>query len=295
MVTAIVLSAVLLTIQDRPVDPVAELAAGRALYASAAYEKALERLARAGQGAGLIDEVDTYRALCLLALGRTSESERVLEVILMRNPRYSLDEDTVSPRLVDVFRAVRARVLPEAARNLYSAARASFDDRKYDVAVAQLRELQTLISPANVPESAVGLADLRVLCEGFLKLAESLQASVAPAPAAALPVVGDTPPASTETVYSILNRDVVAPVEITRPVPALKTPSGGQQGLYQGLVEIVINAEGRVESAVIRKSITAGYDAELLAATAQWRFQPATRNGAAVKYRRAYEVILYSR
>lgn len=295
MVTAIVLATVLLTIQDRPVDPGAELAAARALYASAAYEKALERLARAGQGAGLIDEVDTYRALCLLALDRTSESERVLEGILMRNPRYVLDEDTVSPRLVDVFRGVRARVLPDAARNLYSAARASFDDKKYDVAVVQLRELQALISPANVPGSAVGLTDLRVLCDGFLKLAESLRGSVAPAPASVPPAAGATLPSSPDTVYSILNRDVVAPVEITRPIPSLKTPPGMPQGLYQGLVEVVINAEGRVESAVIRKSIAANYDADLVEATALWRFQPATRNGTAVKYRRAYEVILYSR
>jgi TonB family protein len=296
MVTAIALAAVLLTIQDRPVvDPVAELAAARTLYASAAYEKALERLARAGQGAGLIDEVDTYRALCLLALDRTSESEHVLEGILARNPRFVLAEDTVSPRLVDVFRAVRARVLPEAARNLFAAARASFDDKKYDAAVAQLRELQLLISPANVPDSAVGLADLRVLSEGFLKLAESLQGPVAPAAATAPPAAPATRAAAAETVYSVLDRDVIAPVEITRPVPGMKTPNGAQPALYQGLVEVVINAEGRVESAVVRKSINAGYDADLVAATALWRFQPATRNGVAVKYRRAYEVILFSR
>ncbi len=291
MVTTVVLAFVLLTIQDRAVDPAAELAAARTLYASAAYEKALERLARAAQGQGLIDEVDTYRALCLLGLGRTSESEHALEEILARNPRYALDESAVSPRLVDLYRAARARVLPEAARNLYSAARASFDDKKYDVAVAQLRELQALISPANVPESAVGLADLRVLSEGFLKLAESLLDPVAPAP----PVSGAAPPAKTEIVYSILNREVSAPVEITRPVPRLKTPPGEPQGLYQGLVEVVINAEGRVESAVIKRSIAPAYDADLLAATAQWKFQPATLDGAAVRYRRAYEVIVYSR
>ena len=292
MVTSVVLAIVLLTVQDRAVDPAAELAAARALYASAAYEKALEHLARAARGKGVIDEVDTYRALCLLGLGRTSESEHVLEEIFVRNPRYSLDDDTVSPRLVDLFRAARARVLPVAARNLYSAARASFDAGKYNVAVAQLRELQVLISPANVPESAVGLADLRVLTDGFLKLAESAQGQVAPSPS---PPAADGKPSATEIVYSVLNREVIGPVEITRPVPSLKTPSGGQLGLYQGLVEIVIDAEGRVESAMMRKSITPAYDAEFLAATAQWRFQPATLNGVAVEYRRAYEVIVFSR
>src|SRR5689334_18751572 len=60
-------------------DPAAELAAARQLYANAAYEEALDKLSRAGSSAALADQVDTYRALCLLALGKSRESEQVLE------------------------------------------------------------------------------------------------------------------------------------------------------------------------------------------------------------------------
>jgi TonB family protein len=294
MIIAALLAAVLLSVQERPADPVAELATARTLYASASYEEALERLSRAAQSEGLLDEVDTYRALCLLALGRTSESERALEQILLRNPGYTLDDDEVSPRLVMVFQAVRARVLPTAARNLYAAARASYDDRKYEVAAAQLQELLVLISPANVPESAVGLAELRMLSEGFLKLSESMMGPAEPASASGAEASGSSA-GPKAPVYSVLNRDVIAPVEISRPVPKWEAPRGTPKGLYQGLVEVVINEKGRIDSAVIRKSVSPSYDADLVHATGEWRFQPATKEGVPVKYRRFYEVILHSR
>ena len=96
-------------------------------------------------------------------------------------------------------------------------------------------------------------------------------------------------------VYSSADREVVAPVEIRRQVPLWEPPPGTPQGTYQGLVEVVINERGRVESATIRKSVAPAYDVALLAATEEWRFQPATREGLPVKYRRAYEVIVHSR
>jgi TonB family protein len=65
--------------------------------------------------------------------------------------------------------------------------------------------------------------------------------------------------------------------------------------LYQGLVEIVIDEQGRVESACMRQPISATFDAEVLAYTDKWRFQPASKAGVAVKYRRSYEIIGHSR
>lgn len=312
MMKAILLAFVLLTAQDRPTDPLVELAAARKLYLSAAYEEALEKLSRVGQRENLVDQVDTYRALCLLALGQISESERVLERIFLRNPGYSLDEIEVSPRLVLVFQGVRARALPSAARNLYAAARISFDDKKYDVASAQLRDLLVVINPANVPDSAIGVAELRTLAEGFLKLSESFMVRPEPTPAptptstpiptatptAPVPpsrVTGPPSPQTSEPLYSMLDRDVIAPVEISRPVPTWQAPRGTPKGLYQGVVELVINSQGRVESAIMRKSISPDYDPDLLLMTEHWRFQPATLNGLPVKYRRSYEVIVHSR
>ena len=283
-----------LGIQDQRPDPQADFTAAQKLYASAAYEDALERLGRIRDAGELRDQVETYKALCLLALGRARESERVLEQILTRNPQYVPDEEAVSPRLLVLFRTVRARILPPAARTLYASARASYDDGKFEIAAAQLRELLAIL---NADESDSLLTDLKLLAEEFLRLAEGS----AGAPSRAVEIVsGVERPAprvapSHGPVYSMLDKGIAAPVEITRPVPIWTAPPGMQRALYQGLMEVVIDEAGRVESAVVRRSIAPSFDAELVAATASWRFQPASRNGTPVKYRRTYEIIGHSR
>jgi TonB family protein len=186
----------------------------------------------------------------------------------------------VSPRLIVVFRSVRARLLPATTRDLYASARTSFDNKNFDLAAAQLRELLALIGDATDG----GLADLKVLAEGFLKLAESARPALPTDPAAEK--AGESPSAAgtqiRAPVYSILDRNVVGPVEITRPVPTMVAPKGTEPGFYQGLIEVIIDENGRVESAVVR-SIAPAFDAELLAAAAKWRFQPATRDNKPVK------------
>jgi len=290
MIAGLVLAVWFVAVQDRQSDPTAELAAARSLYATAAYEDALDRLNRIRSTDAMRDQVDTYKALCLLALGRTRDSEKMIEQIMERNPQYVPDESEVSPRLMVVYKSVRSRLVPGTARSMYAAARANFDDKKYEMAAAQLRELITLLGS---DDSDPMMSDLRLLAEDFLRLAET----------------GGAPPIDTRTpllsisrvavtrgpVYSILDRNVVAPVEVSRPLPILEAPKGTPLGLYQGLVEIVIDEAGRVESATIRRSISAPFDAELLASTEKWRFQPAMRNGQPVKYRRSYEVIGHSR
>lgn len=278
----------LFSVQDRTVDPAAELAAVRTLYGSAAFDEALARLSRLKAPEALQDQADTYRALCLLALGRSREAEEVVQQLLQRNPKYLPDEADVSPKLILVFRSVRARLLPDAAKTLYVSARATFDASNFDLASTQFRELLLMIGDANEG----GLGDLRLLAEGFLRLADAARSSAL----AGNPVSPVTPaPAGKSPVYSVLDRDVVAPVEITRMVPTMVTPKGTQAGLYQGLIEVIIDENGRVESATVKRSITAAFDAELLAAAETWRFQPATRNAKPVKYRRAYEIIGHSR
>jgi len=288
------LIALVLAIAQAPVqtpagDANAELAAARQLYANAAYDEALERLARVNPPPGLADQVDTYRALCLLALGRSRESEQIIERVLTRNPKYTLDEADVSPRLVIVFRAVRSRLLPVTARNLYSLGRASYEAKKFDVAARQFREVVDLL--ASEPNPEPGVADLRMLAEGFLKQIDAATAESSNATRE----IGAGDVSTTGVIYSILDRDVIAPVEISRPVPIMDSPPGGKPGTYQGLVEIVIGETGRVMQVAIRKSIHPSFDADIIAATGHWRFQPATKNGKPVKYRRAYEIIGHSR
>ena len=289
MITTLVLIAWLMTVQDQQSGPAADLAAARNLYATAAYEDALDRLNRMNSPEAMREQVETYKALCLVALNRTRDAERVLEQLLARNPQYVPDEAQVSPRLMGVFKSVRSRLLPSTARSMYANARADFDDKKYEAAAAQLRDLISLL---NADDDSM-LADLRLLAEDFLRLAET---GGAPPTDTRTPLLSISRVAVTKgPVYSILDRGVIAPVEVSRPLPIWEAPKGTLPGLYQGLVEVIIDEAGRVESATIRRSISAPFDAEILAATEKWRFQPATRNGQPVKYRRPYEVIGHSR
>ena len=45
-----------------------------------------------------------------------------------------------------------------------------------------------------------------------------------------------------------------------------------------------MDEKGNVSSAVMRKSISIPYDATLVAAAKQWKFDPAKRNGVPVKF-----------
>jgi TonB family protein len=60
-------------------------------------------------------------------------------------------------------------------------------------------------------------------------------------------------------------------------------------------VEIVVDERGRVETATLTRSVAASFDPALLEATTRWRFQPALLGGRPVKYRRAFEIIVYAR
>ena len=66
------------------------LAAARELYAAAAYEDALAVLSKLPD-TGRPDEqrvIEQYRALCLLALGRTGEAEHAIEAVVLGDPSY---------------------------------------------------------------------------------------------------------------------------------------------------------------------------------------------------------------
>lgn len=285
-----VLLAVHLALGQAPAAPVGVggLLRARALYESAAYEEALSLLI-AIENTANIGEVEQYRALCLLALGRPADAERALEQIVLRKPLFAMNLEDVSPRLVLMYRDVRLRLVPTVARNLWNRAKASFDAKIYPTATAQLQELVTLLSVDEPATSGNGMPELRQLAEGFLRLSIAGTEAVRPTATAATP---EQP----GRIYTMDDRMVIAPVEIVRHVPtrvALGKSDGA--GLYQGLIEVVIDITGLVKSPEIVRPITPAFDAALLQATESWRFQPATLNGTPVPYRKQFEIIVHSR
>src|SRR5579862_5144651 len=88
----------------------ADLGEAKALYANASYDEAIQELNDI-HNSSQANQVDQYLALCLLALGRTSEAEKPIEQILTREPLYVMNQVETSPKLLDLFNQVRKRVL----------------------------------------------------------------------------------------------------------------------------------------------------------------------------------------
>jgi protein TonB len=119
--------------------------------------------------------------------------------------------------------------------------------------------------------------------------------AAAPEGKPAAPASGSVP-ASTETakspaarIYGSADTDVVPPVPIRQDIPrwpASYLPAGSPDGI----VEVVVDETGAVESAAIRQSLNKFYDSQLLEAARKWRYQPATKGGQPVKYRRLVRI-----
>lgn len=296
--TTLLLALTSLPLQGSPSAQASDdLTAVKELYASASFEEALTRLATIEEQVG-IEQTEKYRALCLLGLGRTNEAQQSLERMVVANPLYLIPDAEVSPRLVSMFREVRKRLLPAAARDLYLEAKTNFDAKRWNQSAEQFRELIAVLGDSDMAEHAAGLQDLRLLGEGFLKLADGEVATArrAAEQAAAAAAAARQPEAPrAPVVYSEADPGVSAPVEVERRMPAWNPPPAIARIEYRGLLEVVINERGVVESAVLRRAVAPSYDPGLLEAAKSWRFKPATREGAPVKYRKSFEIILSGR
>jgi TonB family protein len=282
-----------------------DLLAARALYAAGNYEDALTRLATVPSDSS-IGEVDEYRALCLLALGRAADAQRSLDDLVTHEPLFRMSETDMSPRLVTMFRETRRRLLPGAARDLYTKARADYDGQRYGAASAEFKTLLALLADEDLATSASTLGDLKVLAEGFSSLADGKVAAAAPppapAPAAATPAAASAPSGTSKTsapdpkrIYSEDDKNVEPPVAIAMPYPSWRPPNAAANREYRGAIRIVIGANGHVESAAMVTSVTAAYDAQLLAAARDWTFKPAQLDGANVRYQKQVIVSLSPR
>ena len=64
---------------------------------------------------------------------------------------------------------------------------------------------------------------------------------------------------------------------------------------WDGEVELVIDAEGKVVSARMTRSINPSYDVQLLRAARNWTYRPATRDGVPTQMLKLVTVHLDSR
>jgi TonB family protein len=81
---------------------------------------------------------------------------------------------------------------------------------------------------------------------------------------------------------------VVPPTIIRQDIPRwtlTERPSG-----RDGVLELTIGADGRIERATLTQGMSPVYDHALLEATRNWRYDPARLDGHPVRYRKAIRI-----
>jgi tetratricopeptide (TPR) repeat protein len=288
-----------------PTVSLSEADAVKAAYAAANYDATLQQIG-AMDPSHVTPQLEQYRALSLLALGRSDEAAQAFERLVRQAPAYRLTDADVSPRIAAMFREVRQRVLPSVAREMYARGKSSFDQKRFVEAAAALRELLAVLDDPDLDARTSGMDDLKQLADGFIRLADAevtlaaraaVPATPAPAAAMAPPPPPPDPNAAVVTkivVYSAADTQVRPPVEIERRMPPWAPPPviARSNAEYRGELEIVVNEIGQVESAAMRRPSAPAYDLTLLEAARHWRFRAATLDNQPVKYRLTYDVAL---
>jgi len=289
MRTLIIIAALLVPVRAQAQDSVAM---ARDLYASAAYDDALTVLNRldvsARQPSDRV-EVNQYRAFCLMALRRTDEAEKAIEAIVSDAPLYRPSGSDASPRLIAAFSTVRQRVLPGIVQQKYTHAKAAFDRQDYAAASGEFDQVLQLLGDVDLRDAAgrPPLSDVRTLTTGFRDL--SARAATPPAPvAAAAPTAAPVQPVAVRNrIYMLGDPNLVPPSVVRQDLPSFPhnvTANG------MGVLEVVINESGVVESAVMRSPINPRYDSLVLAAARTWKYKPATVSGSSVKFRKLISI-----
>jgi hypothetical protein len=256
------------------------LAAARDLYVSASYDDALTMLSGLTSGTRTVEElqsVDLYRTLCLVALGRSADADRVIEGMLMRQPLYRASSEELSPRLQSAFQTARKRILPGVIQKEYAEAKNAFDKQEFVVASSGFSSVLKSLADPDIAAAAgtPPLADIRTLATSFRDLSVKL---IPPPPA---PKVEAKPVRPVRAVYTAEDRDVTTPVALQQRVP--KYPAAVTRPL-SGVLEFVVDETGAVQTPMMLVSIDPSYDQMVIGAAKKWTYQPATVDGKPVKY-----------
>jgi hypothetical protein len=273
------------------------LEAARELYASAAYDDALAMLeVLLGDEGGDDDRqsMQLYRTMCLVAVGRQAEADLAIESIIAKDPLFRPTADDLSPRMRTAFSDARKRLLPSIIQKRYAEAKAAFDWQNYQTAADGFKQVLEVLSDPDIGPAAsqAPLSDLKTLADGFQALTAKALAPPPPPPppvAEPAPVVVQpaAPPPATLKLYTAADANVVPPNTIRQALP----PYPGRVALAKiGVVEVVIDETGVVESATMPGPVSPQYDKLVLSATKTWQYEPARLDGAPVKFVKRVQV-----
>ena len=248
----------------------------KALYAAAEYDKALEVIASVNG-----PEAQQYKALCLLALGRTADASTAIESLVNASPTFIPSSDDAPPRFVELVTKVRTKLLPTIARREFTEGRDRFNEKQNEQALKHFSLVLVLLKdPAFTDANAK--QDLETLATGFSDLAKAATTPVKVASAPAEPVLPPPAPAASAAAATPTNPPkVVPPVALVQTVPPMPSDIAARAGAKLVLV-VQIDAAGRVTAANVKESAHPRYDRIVALATRDWRYTPATLNGLAI-------------
>ena len=274
------------------------VAAARDLYASAAYDDALKMLEQLLGQSHTREEgraIGMYRILCLVAVGRGPDAERAIEALVQQEPLYRPAMDDLSPRMRTAFTEARKRLLPGIIQQQYRDAKAAFDRQEFAAAAASFSQvLEGLADPELADAAAVPpLSDLRTLAGGFQDLSAKAAAPPPPPPA---PIVVEAPPPPPAApvrdyrrLYMVGDDGIVPPTPIRQAFPRF---AGRVLNAATGIIDVVIDATGNIESVKLRVGVDPRFDAQLIAAAERWQFKPATVDGVPVRFLKSVQINL---
>ena len=265
-----------------------DLGEAKAKYEEAAYEDALTTLTKASVST-TADRVqlEQYRALCLIALGRIPEAERAVVALVDADPTYVLPSSVASPRVLAMVAEIRRKELPGVARRVLDSGRAAYEAK--DIPRAQ-RQFDLLLKLLDDPvmEGRPEREDLRAVARGFSTL---LVAAPAPRPPAAETERPAAPPAAPPAPAAASTFVPAAVIQETLPIWTPPNPSVARNE-YTGAVKVRIGTDGRVKAATMDRPTHPAYDTALLNTARSWLYKPAMQNGTPIESERVIAVRL---
>ena len=180
------------------------------------------------------------------------------------------------------------RVLPVVVQQRYDAAKGKFDRREFAAATAGFCDVLRLMADPDLDQGRSSFADLKTLAEGFRDLSSIASAPAEP-PATAVPAAASEPATlpSLPSVFDAADADTVPPIVLKQALPPFPVQWGVARA---GVLELVIDERGLVESVVMRVAMHPRYDRLVVDAARSWRYRPATRDGVPVKYRKMVQI-----
>ena len=269
-----------------------DLAEAKTQYEEAAYEEALTTLTKASVST-TADRVqlEQYRALCLIALGRLAEAERAVAAMVEADPTYVPPSTVASPRVLSMVADIRRKELPAVSRRVLDAGRAAFEAKNTAQAQRQFDLLLTLLDDP-VMEARPEREDLRALAKGYTTLLVAAPAAAPPRPSApATPA--EKPGVSQSTPAAPSGGGFTPAVVIQETLPVWMPPNPAvARNEYTGAVKVRIGIDGRVKAVTIDQPSHPAYDANLTRVARTWLYKPASQNGTPVESERVIAVRL---